>query len=829
MIRCQRHTRRGLAWAVSAAPGLIAACLIAAGPAHPARAQDEAGAQAAATPPAFEEITVTARRRDERVQTVPIAITAFSQSDLDRRHIVQFRDLTKAVPSLSVISNGADANSIYSGQVRIRGLPGSEVYFADVPLGSTDRSLLTGLNHSLSPGYYFDLESLEVAKGAQGTLFGRPSVGGLIAMEPRRPTDRFEGYVETEFGDYADKRNEFALNVPVIDDRLLVRVSGLMQQRDGYTHDLQNGQYLDNQNYYAWRVAVTLKPSDDFENYFLYDGYWQDSDGSSEVLLTVNPDKILGRFKADLTALPPGVTAGCAFTITLGGPAIGPLGNLPGGCGAVRIGTEPGIAAALAQQQALGPRTVAGRYTSGIGKDYFYGFTDVTRWDISDMLLVKNIAAARVTKQLGAIDFTNTGLGVLAYGFHGNNHGWTDNSAQYSEELHLEGKALSGKLAWLVGGFLLYDHPIGYTSEVFNTLEFGTYNHTRLSDRSQAVFVHGIYDLSDYADGLRFTAGYRYSWDYSVVSGSSTRFSDTVTRDANGLPTDCFLALSDRNCVRSVPSYFNAPSWNLSLDDQLTATTLVYVRAGNTYHPGGANPQLLPPLDRFGSEHITDVELGVKTDWSLGEVNARTNADIFHADYRSIQVIEPIGVPSVVPGRLPTIQPVAFNAASAELEGTEIEQTFSLPHGIDLSGEGSYFNAHYGQFPVLLGGGNPQFQYVPRFAFSMTATYHLPVDESWGKISAGLTWSWTGHQSISPIAAEPINGIPHYDNLDIRADWTDIFGQPVDAAFFMTNATDNLYLTGASPLMTVVGITAGSYNAPRMFGFTLKYRFGPNG
>ena len=826
MSRCQRHKRRRFAWAFFAAAGLIAAILIAVGPVHPARAQ-EADAQDVSAPTALEEITVTARRRDERAQTIPIAITAFSQADLDQRHVVQFRDLAKFVPSLSTTSNGSDPNSIYSGQVRIRGLPGGEVYFAQVPVGSTDRSLLTGLNHSLSPGYYFDLESLEVAKGAQGTLFGRPSVGGLIAMEPHRPTNRFEGYAATEFGDYGDKRNEFAVNIPVIDDKLLVRVSGLMQQRDGYNLDLQNGEYLDNQNYYAWRVAVTLKPSDDFENYFLYDGYWQDSNGSAEVLLAANPDKIIGRLTDKLKALPPNVTKDCAFTITLGGPAVGPIDGLPGACGAYRIGAEPGIAAALARQQALGPRTVAGRYTSGIGKDYFYGFTDIARWDISDTLLVKNIAAARVTKQLGSVDFTNTGLGVLAYGFPGNNRGWTDNSAQYSEELHLEGKALGGKLDWLLGGFLLFNHPIGYNTEVFNTLEFATYNHTHLSERSQAVFMHGIYDLSDYVDGLRFAAGYRYSWDYVLVSGTSTRFTDAVTHDANGF-ANCFLVLSDRNCFRSVPSYFNAPSWNLSLDDQLTSKTLVYVRAGNTYHPGGANPQLLPPEDRYGSEHITDVELGVKTDWSLGDINARTNADIFHADYRSIQVTQPVSVPSIVPGRLPTIQPVYFNAAAAELEGAEIEQTFNLPYGFDLSGQGSYFNAHYSQYPQQLGGGNPQFQFVPRFAFSVNATYHLPIDESWGKITAGLTWSWTGHQSISPLPNEPINGIPHYDNLDLRADWTDMFGQPVDSAFFMTNATDNLYLVGVNPVMTVLGITAGSYNAPRMFGFSLKYRFGPN-
>jgi iron complex outermembrane receptor protein len=822
VIRCQRHRRRAFAWIFCAITGLIAA-------AHPLNAQQTADERTAAAATALEEITVTARRRDEREQTIPMAITAFSQADLDLHHIDQFSDLAKLTPSLTVVTNGSDLNSLYAGQVRIRGLPGAEVYFAEVPVGSTDRPLLTGLSHSLSPGYYFDLESVEIDKGAQGTFFGRPSIGGLIAIAPRHPTDRFEGYIQTEFGDYGDKKNEFALNLPIVDDKLIVRVAGLMQQRDGYTRDLQDGQYLDNQNYYAWRIGVTLKPSDDFENYFLYDGYWQDSAGSSEFLIDANPDKIIARFNASFMALPPGTMAGCAYTVTLGGPATGPIGNLPGACGATRIGLEPGIGAALATQQALGPRTVAGRYSSGIGKDYFYGFTDVAHWDLSDTLLIKNIGAARITKQLGVFDFTNTGLSVLAYGFPGNNHGWNDDSAQYSEETHLEGRSLGGKLDWLIGGFLLFNHPLGYTSEVFDALGASAYDHLRETDRSQAAFVHGIYDLSDYLDGLKFSAGYRYTWDYASLNGSSTKPLETITRGPTGLPTDCFLVLSDRNCAKTIESHYDSPSWNLSLDYLAALRTLVYIRAGNTYHPGGVNPQLPPPEDRFGSEHATDVEIGVKTDWSLGDVSARTNADIFHTDYRSIQVSQPALVPSANPGQPPTTQVVQFNAASAEIEGAEIEQALNLPFGLDLSGEGAYFNAHYNNYPPQLGGGSPQFQYVPRFAYSLTATYHLPVDESWGKMSAGLTWSWTGHQSISPLTEEPINGIPHYDNLDLHADWTDIFSQPVDAAFFMTNATDNLYLTGVSPLMTVVGITSGSYNPPRMFGFSLKYRFEPSG
>ena len=86
----------------------------------------------------LEEIVVTARRREERVQSVPIAITAFSQADIDKKQIRQIRDLSQNVPSLSMAQSQSDTNGLYSGQLRLRGLPGTEIYFDDVPIGNAD-------------------------------------------------------------------------------------------------------------------------------------------------------------------------------------------------------------------------------------------------------------------------------------------------------------------------------------------------------------------------------------------------------------------------------------------------------------------------------------------------------------------------------------------------------------------------------------------------------------------------------------------------------------------------------------------------------------------
>ena len=131
---------------------------------RPAAAQSDQPTAAAGA--GLEEIVVTARRREERLQTVPIAITAFTQTELDQKHVEQLRDLSKSVPSLAVSQTSSDPNSFFSGQVRLRGLAGTEIYFADVPLSGTDYNNATGLTHGLSPGFYYDLETVEIDKGA---------------------------------------------------------------------------------------------------------------------------------------------------------------------------------------------------------------------------------------------------------------------------------------------------------------------------------------------------------------------------------------------------------------------------------------------------------------------------------------------------------------------------------------------------------------------------------------------------------------------------------------------------------------------------------------
>jgi iron complex outermembrane receptor protein len=824
-----------------------------AGLTHAPRAVAQTDQPTASAGNGLEEIVVTARRREERVQSVPIAITAFSQADIEKKQIHEIHDLAQNVPSLSIAASQSDSNGLYSGQLRLRGLPGTEIYFNDVPIGNADIQPGTGISHGLSEGFLFDLADIEIVKGPQGTLFGKNSVGGLISIKPKKPTDDYEGYLKVTLGNYSDKEVEGAVNIPIVQDKLLVRIAGQMQQRDGYTHDVSNGQDRDNKNFYAWRASVTLRPTDDIENNFVYDGYWQDTNGSGESVKYYNPktafatvgafynpkDPRTAIFNSDALKNIP-VTLGVGPNVTGFFSAATFVPTLTAGIAAGGVSLYPGSGALFAQQQALGPRQYLGSSIQGIGKDYFYGLTDTFTWNIDDNLTLKNIAAARIFKQLATADFAPLTFPLLNIGVPGNQRQWSDNSVQYTEEIQLQGKSLNDKLTWVAGGYLEYDHPLGDTllgSAALGNTPFGTvgYYHFNVQTRSEALFAHGTYDLGDYVEGLSITGGYRYTWDYASTGSRSTNIVDGVTRGAtiNGVfdpnaANNCggtFAA--DNNCYQSVNAHYSSYGWNASIQEQLDPQTLIYVRAGNAYRPGAFNLNVPVEFSKVQPEHDTDVEIGVKADWDLWGMHARTNADIFHTDYKSIQVSQTVPIKK---GNVVKENSINENAASATLEGAEFEATFLPYKGVEIAPHASYLHASYGQYPTAFGaisqGTNTPFNFTPKWQYGVTATYHLPLDESLGDIAIAATYSWYGHQYNTQLLGEFYPIQPSYENINLRVDWTDVLSYPVDLSFFMTNVQDNVHVIGATTLYTNLGFDSVSYNRPRMFGFSAKYRFG---
>src|SRR3984893_14130626 len=181
------------------------------------------------------EIIVTARRGEERLQDVPTSITVFNQQQQEDRNVVNPQDLAAYVPSLSANTNFGSENSSFAirGFVQDIGTaPSVGVYFGDVvaPRGASN-GIPAG--DGAGPGSFFDLQNVQVLKGPQGTLFGRNTTGGAVLLVPQKPTSEFGGYVEGSFGDFGMKRGQGVVNLPV-NDSIRVRLGVDHQSRDGY-------------------------------------------------------------------------------------------------------------------------------------------------------------------------------------------------------------------------------------------------------------------------------------------------------------------------------------------------------------------------------------------------------------------------------------------------------------------------------------------------------------------------------------------------------------------------------------------------------------------
>jgi iron complex outermembrane receptor protein len=217
------------------------------------------------------DIIVTARRVEERLQDVPISITVFSQGDIANRNITTATELGAYTPSLTINARfGPDKASF-----AIRGFsqidttsPTVGVYFAEVVALRANAGTTSG--NGAGPGAFFDLQNVQVLKGPQGTLFGRNTTGGAILLTPQRPTDNLEGYVEGSIGNYDLRRVQAVLNVPLA-DTFKVRLGVDRQKRDGYMRNQSPVGPKDfaDSNYISARLSIIADLTPDLENYTL--------------------------------------------------------------------------------------------------------------------------------------------------------------------------------------------------------------------------------------------------------------------------------------------------------------------------------------------------------------------------------------------------------------------------------------------------------------------------------------------------------------------------------------------------------------------------------
>lgn len=804
------------------------ACLFALVDARPAVAQQAAQATAS-TSAGLEEIVVTARRREERLQTVPLAITAFTQADLQTHSIQNLLDLQHNVPSYTY---NATQRSGIGATSTIRGLPGVVTYFSEVPeLGGNE------LQDTLT----FDLDSLQVLKGPQGTLFGQNTTGGAILFQPKKPMNDFEGFVDVTLGSYNWHKIQAVVNVPIIEDKLLVRVGGMRDERDGFTTVVANpfagrfaGLDLDNRDSWYFRVGVTFRPTDDIENYLVADTAYVHTNGTTLVLDKINPD---------ITA--PGNSAN--FLVNKAPFAI----------------ANP--QAILAAQKALGVRQILGfdplikspngapltfPFPGPLEKAQNFNIVDTFRWDVTDDIVIRNIAGYVNSRLLTRSDFDGSPFVTQAFA---STRGWNSASlgtgggaglaTQYTEELQLQARALNEKLQYQIGAFLRYE-TTGPASEIVSTGspalgDILVNTGGGFTSRTQALYSQATYDMSGLwsaLQGLKFTAGYRYNWDWGsgyqhiILQQIAVPFvgylPGTVLIPAVG--TNCAGGVSTatpNNCDHANSAHFHSPGWNLSIDYAIDPETLVYIRSSKGYRAGGFTPQAPTVQDQtYQPEYLVDVEVGLKADYSVLGMRARSNIAAYHGWYSNIQT----GIVTFVNilGSKANFG-VTENAASATAEGIEGEFSIKPIDDLELRSSISFNHNVYDNFSSAAFGQlkGLSFAFFPKLKVNLGATYHLPIDSSLGDLSVTVDWNYQTHDNLSTDNGPSV--MPTHRLFNWRVDWNNITGRPFDLGFFMTNATDTTYPVGSFGLYNQQGFVSYDWNEPRMWGFELKYRFGP--
>ena len=224
----------------------------------------------------------------------------------------------------------------------------------------------------------------------------------------------------------------------------------------------------------------------------------------------------------------------------------------------------------------------------------------------------------------------------------------------------------------------------------------------------------------------------------------------------------------------------------------------------------------------------------MKSTWELGGLRGRSNVAMYHTWYSDIQRGQTIALPPSAGGG---VFGQTNNIAAAAITGLELENTIKITNDLWFYLNYSYIDAYYTNYPGSttneLGIATPNIlsPYVgtPRNQASIGIRYALALDQHIGQIAGSAEYyrqSGIWYDDSVLQDSHPDGFQSGYGNLNLRLDWNSIYGIPVDASFFVNNATNNVHLVGVGNLVASLGFFVGSYSEPRMYGFEFRYRFG---
>jgi iron complex outermembrane receptor protein len=755
----------------------------------------------------LQEVIVYARRRAEPVEDTPLAVSVRTGEELREASALLLEDVGRDVPNTHMY---ASPQSVSALDISMRGQTVNRdaivfdsavgLYVDGVYVASGQGSMATLL----------DIDSVEILRGSQGTLFGRDNTGGSILLLTHRPElDRPAVELAAAGGDYGQFMGRAILNVPV-SDTFGLRFAFQSNVRDGFGSSVASGQDdLENQNRYQARVGALWKPDAADEVYFTYERF-----EAREAGAILHP----------LTGPPPGT-----LVAQLGG-ALAPFAMIPG-IPTVAFPTNP-------------------FQTDGSFPASDNASTDALQLTATHVLegglALKLILGYRHLDATTALDVDASPLPLA-------DSTLSNTSKEKSAELQLNGKSLGNRLDWVAGLYWFKDDgsapsvhapasqqflgALGQVAQLTGcpaaptcfdlTGEFAplpVYEANSVTNRSYAAYVHGEYQLTpDWfaAAGLRRTDDRREldENDYVVVPGLGQNCTIGGAPPGPCPPDD-----------HSVGYQFW--SWELSTRYRLTPELNAYARIGRSQRSGGWNVPVASLTDQpFRPEQLTDYEVGLKAD--LLEHTLLINGDVFYSNYDDMQRL----LAELIDGTPSTL---VTNAGRAHISGVELETRWRVVRQFSLEGSFGYTDARYVSFlyqpvpggPAVDLSGNDFYQ-TPRYQASLGAVVEVPTAA--GDLTLRADYAWQDKVQFNVI--NDFNSQASYGTLNGRVALAGR-GRRWELALFGYNLTDKRYAyTGGTveafsptPLGTLVPTPTIAWNipgAPRTYGIEGTYRWNP--
>ncbi len=534
------------------------------------------GLNANATAATIEEVIVTAQKREESLQTVPLAVTALQADDLAARSIGNLTEVFSQVPGLGYTPSthgGSNANYYIRGIGQVDFIsttePGVGVYLDGVYVARTVGGALDLL----------DIERVEVLRGPQGTLFGRNTIGGAVSVVTRDPVFEYEGTARLRLGERNRVDAGFSVNVPLLDDVLATRISFNSRNQDGYGRSLFDGEKQSDEGSNAGRITFLWNVTDNFEVTASGDFTRIREQAKHAISLEVNPNSFI---TADQNAF------------------------------AIANGLEP-----------FDNRWVPDDIYTNFAEFHpdnevdIWGARVTAKWEITPAITLKSITAYRDMESDTGLDFDGSPSAI-------SNQTVYDEQDQFSQELLLSGRAFDNRLDWLTGLYYLDESGFNqielFLSFAENPFGFDTDTINDYDNSSVAVFGQGTWHFNDQ---LSFTGGVRWSSDdkEDIITATATKFGFDLVPPSK------------------VDDNWDSVTWRVGAQYNFTEEAMGYVTYATGFKVGGFNGRpfsTAEALRDYDPEEVGTVEVGVKTD--LFDKRLRLNVAGYYSDYSDIQV-----------------------------------------------------------------------------------------------------------------------------------------------------------------------------------------------